>query len=169
MHVARARPMNGCGTCTGRTGRSGRPSTSTIPCVESLAFVRHSRTRRHAQHHQCCEPKSKITRSVFPFFVDNVGRFRSGGVLIPKNRTRNRTLVGRFLGRYLSKTAQIIEISKDSVCMCWNQGCEPTRKMAESSFRFIVESVGRLRSGFPCRHVGVIGVGDRENISEKYR
>lgn len=66
-------------------------------------------------HDQCCEPKLSsvwVGSSIFP---EKVGRFRS--VLFSKNRNRNRTILGRFLGRFLVITGQLVSISEGSVRM----------------------------------------------------
>ena len=59
-----------------------------------------------------------VVRSVFRFSPKNSVDF---GRFTPKQkRNRNRTFLGRFLGRFLVKTNQIVGILEGSVCMCWH-------------------------------------------------
>lgn len=60
----------------------------------------------------CCEPATKMGRSVL---LERVERNR----IITQP-----TLLGRFLGRFLDGTSEMVNVSKGSVCLCW---CDVTR------------------------------------------
>ena len=70
---------------------------------------------------QGCEPHLKSGSVGFPFSPEKVGWVWSGGGFTEeKKRNRNRTFLGRSLGRFLVKTSQMVSISKGSVCMFWH-------------------------------------------------
>lgn len=89
---------------------------------------------------------------------------------------RDRTLIRQFLGRLFHKTGQMVDTSKDSVCMWWHQGCEPTRKrLCQFSInRIFAKSVGRfwsVFSEFSCNYLicGAVSVWGQENLPRQKR
>ena len=71
-------------------------------------------------YEQGYEPTLESGSVGFSFFPRK-SRSASVGFLIKtgKKRNRNRTFLGRFLGRFLIKTNPMVSISKGSVCTCW--------------------------------------------------
>ena len=99
-----------------------------------------------------------MARSVFRFLVKkSVGFSHFSTIQNKAEPNRNRTLIGRFLWRYLGQVIQMVDILKGSVYIRWyfgtthvivprGKGYEPTREATRLMSRFIATSVGRFRS-----------------------